>query len=133
MVQAEAERQLAGAGILDFAKKAAKNPLVKSLGKQAIAQAGKYAAKSGYVDPSIVNMVQAEAERQLAGAGLYASARGRGMCGGRMYGAGDVGNKLVGIPPALQSQPDGANFQFRVTLPPAYQRTRMMNGQGLYL
>ena len=133
MAEAEAQRQLAGAGILDFAKKAAKNPLVKSLGKQAISAAGKYAAQSGYVNPAIVAMAEAEAQRQLAGAGLYASARGRGMCGGRMYGAGDVGNKLVGLPPALQSQPDGANFQFRNTLPPAYQRVHMMSGNGLYV
>jgi hypothetical protein len=35
--------------------------------------------------------------------------------------------------PALQSQPEGANFQFGVTLPPAYQKFHKGKGRGLYV
>jgi len=35
-------------------------------------------------------------------------------------------------PPALQSQPDGANYQFKNTLPPIYQQYRKTIGSGLY-
>ena len=36
------------------------------------------------------------------------------------------------MPPALQSQPSGANFQFGSTLPPAYQKYHKGIGSGLY-
>jgi hypothetical protein len=64
-----------------------------------------------------------------AGSGLYLS--GRGMVGGergirRQAGSVGLGGAMVGgavgmLPPALQSQPYGANFQWRHTLPPQFQ------------
>ena len=64
-----------------------------------------------------------------AGSGLYLS--GRGMVGGergvrRQAGSVGLGGSMVGgavgvLPPALQSQPYGANFQWRHTLPPQFQ------------
>jgi hypothetical protein len=39
------------------------------------------------------------------------------------------GGFVHGTPPALMSQPYGANFQFGKTLPVAYQR---FSGSGLY-
>jgi hypothetical protein len=41
-----------------------------------------------------------------------------------------MGHKLVGLPPALQSQPYSTHYQWGVTLPPAYQR--IVKGNGLY-
>jgi len=43
-----------------------------------------------------------------------------------------TGHRLIGygLPPALQSQPYSTNYQFGVTLPPAYQR--IVRGNGLY-
>jgi hypothetical protein len=72
----------------------------------------------------------------LYGGGLYASGRGlyasgEGLyAGGRTRGAGVKEKSSVGIhgnllghgmPPALQSQPLSANFQFSSRLPPAYK------------
>jgi len=69
-------------------------------------------------------------ERALAGSGLYL---GRGMrplskTGGAI---GVQGGLVASQPPALRSQPFGANFQFQHTLPPAYQK--FAKGSGLYL
>lgn len=70
-------------------------------------------------------------ERLLAGNGLYAGGSGLYVGGSGLYaGARSRGgaivsgrNSLMGsLAPALQSQPYSANFQFRATLPPAYQR-----------
>lgn len=83
-----------------------------------------------------------------AGYGLYAGSQGRGMCGcGRMCGSGVgcCGGRIAGppsrlperasiaiggnllmrsaqLPPALQSDPMGANFLMNTQLPPSYQR-----------
>jgi len=71
------------------------------------------------------------------GRGLYAGMKvGRGMYGGAIFkprnidrqrrevgSVGIQGNLLgMGMPPALSSQPHSANFQFRHTLPPAFQK-----------
>jgi hypothetical protein len=85
-VGAEAQRQLAGYGFMDTLKKASKNPLVKSLGKQALQAGTAYAAKSGYVSPAIANAIGAEAQKQLAGMGLYA---GHGLYAGRGFSGMD--------------------------------------------
>jgi hypothetical protein len=61
------------------------------------------------------------------GSGLYAGA----SRGGRLREVGSVGrggNLIHSTPPALQSQPFSANFQFQHTLPPAFQ----IRGNGLY-
>lgn len=53
------------------------------------------------------------------GAGLYASnVRGRGIVGR----GGSFVSHQTSLPPALQSQPFGANFQFQHTLPPQFQK-----------
>ena len=64
------------------------------------------------------------------GSGLYAGKRG-GMIG-REIGSVGRGGSLIShsVPPALQSQPFSANFQFQHTLPPAYQK--FSKGSGLY-
>ena len=78
------------------------------------------------------------------GAGLYASGRaprrGRGLSGDRgvhraMRGTGNHsivgsnGGMVQHMPPALQSQPFSANFQFANQMPPAYQK--FSRGAGL--
>jgi hypothetical protein len=68
-----------------------------------------------------------------AGTGLYAQSgmRGKGSCcmGNNRNSKDLVAGKGVRVlPQALLSQPYSANFQFRHTLPPAYQ----MVGKGLY-
>lgn len=64
------------------------------------------------------------------GYGLYAQSgmRGRGSCCMGNRNSKDLisGKGVRVLPPALQSQPFDANFQFRNTLPPAYQ----MIGRG---
>jgi len=72
----------------------------------------------------------------MAGSGLYLGGRGMGYglglgVGGergtrRQAGSVGLGGAMVGgaigmLPPALQSQPYGANFQWRHTLPPQFQ------------
>ena len=65
------------------------------------------------------------------GSGLYA---GTGLYAGRMRKSGGAVGLNAGmvrqLPPALQSQPYSANFQFQATLPPAYQK--FSKGSGLY-
>mgnify|MGYP003673548454 FL=1 len=69
------------------------------------------------------------------GEGLYAGKQdGRGFTAGSGFKAsgGQLGGKGASVlPPALQSQPYSANFQFQHTLPPAYQRYSK-SGQGIY-
>lgn len=137
-VGAEAKKKLAGAGVLDTLKKGAKavakSKIAKDLGKQAINMAVKKASASGYVPPAIAQAVGAEAQKQLAGAGLtagtglYAGARGRGIMGrGALMSVHNAG-----LPPALQSQNLSANFHFATQMPPSLQRVEMSGG-GLYL
>jgi hypothetical protein len=70
-------------------------------------------------------------EPSVSGQGLYVSGlTGRGMR--RTGGIVGMGGGLVSQePPALRSQPFGANFQFQHTLPPPYQR--FSKGSGLYI
>ena len=136
-IEGEARRQLEGAGIMDTLKAAAKNKMVKSLGKQAIAAATKYAASSGYVPPEIASALGSAAQGALAGAGLYAS--GRGMEGEGLYasarGRGVMGKGALmnvhnnSLPPAMQSQNASANFHFGTQLPPHLAE---LKGRGLY-
>jgi len=56
------------------------------------------------------------------GVGLYASKSGGAV--------GLNGGFVRSLPPALQSQPFSANFQFQHTLPPAYQK--FSKGAGIY-
>lgn len=76
------------------------------------------------------NISQADIDRAIDGQGLYA---GNGLYASNMRGRGSSKSLIAGkgvrvLPPALQSQPYSANFQFRSTMPPAYQ----MIGNGLY-
>ena len=55
-----------------------------------------------------------------SGEGLYAGRQSRGS--GFRASGGQLGARGQSIlPPALQSQPYSANFQFQHTLPPQYQ------------
>lgn len=70
----------------------------------------------------------------IEGNGLYAGrGLGLGMKGRRCGGAIGLNGGMVqsAMPPALRSQPFGANFQFQHTLPPAYQK--FSKGSGLYV
>lgn len=62
-----------------------------------------------------------------SGEGLYAGrGQGRGLYAGKGFRAsgGQIGGKGGRqLPPALQSQPYSANFQFQHTLPPPYQHS----------
>jgi hypothetical protein len=69
-------------------------------------------------------------ERALAGQGLYAGqSSGRGVSKSAAI-VGLNGGLIRHTPQALRSQPLGANYQFRYTLPPAYQN---ITGSGLML
>lgn len=65
----------------------------------------------------------------IFGNGLYASGRQRMSKSGGAIGLN--GGFMKSLPPALQSQPYSANFQFQSTLPPAYQK--FSKGSGLYI
>ena len=74
----------------------------------------------------------------IEGNGLYAgNGLGLGLGLGvrprhsRTGGAIGLNGGMVGLPPALRSQPFSTNFQFQHTLPPAYQK--FSKGSGLYV
>jgi hypothetical protein len=100
--------------------------------------------------PSSFDRFQAMNESGLVqGDGLYLGVGGRGMLSdiekmGKRVGrkvarpfskvGGEIGTNggmVRSLPPALQSQPFSANFQFSSTLPPAYQK--YSRGSGLYM
>lgn len=66
-----------------------------------------------------IETVDTRKEDQVFGTGLYRREGGS---------IGRNGGFIHGQPPALQSQPYSSNFQFRATLPVAYQR---FSGKGL--
>lgn len=88
------------------------------------------AAKGSYADlhhQPVANEGFSEGFGLYGGGGLYAGA----SRGGRLREVGSIcrgGNLIHPTPPALQSQPFSANFQFQHTLPPAFQ----IRGNGLY-
>lgn len=57
------------------------------------------------------------------GSGLYASGSGLYASGDSRTG-GQIGLKTRNLPPALQSQPQGANFQFQHFFPPQYAKLK---------
>ena len=99
------------------------------------------------IESALANKFQAEVEKRavqldaygnpvVGGSGLYVNQSGQGLYAGSGLGLGVGGmsgrrtSGLVGLkggmvggglPPALQSQPYSANFQFRHTLPPRFQ------------
>jgi hypothetical protein len=81
-------------------------------------------ASSELISRSIQSRQQTD---PFGGSGLYASYPSR--TGGAV---GLNGGFMKHLPPAMQSQPLSANFQFQATLPPAYQKFAKM-GSGLYL
>lgn len=81
-------------------------------------------ASSELISRSIQSRQQTD---PFGGSGLYASYPRR--TGGAV---GLNGGFVKHLPPAMQSQPLSANFQFQNTLPPAYQKFAK-SGSGLYL
>lgn len=67
-----------------------------------------------------IETIDTRKEDQVFGTGLYHRREGGSV--------GKNGGFVNGTPPALQSQPYASNFQFRQTLPVAYQR---FSGKGL--
>lgn len=70
------------------------------------------------------------AEPSMGGYGMYAEGMGGRMRRREVSSVG-MGGNLLGMPPALMSQPYSANFQFASRLPPAYQG-QIRSGSGLY-
>jgi hypothetical protein len=70
------------------------------------------------------------AEPSMGGYGLMAEPSGGRMRRREVASVG-AGGSLLGMPPALMSQPYSANFQFGSRLPPAYQH-QINSGMGLY-
>lgn len=70
------------------------------------------------------------AEPSMGGYGLMAEPSG-GRIRRREVGSVGAGGSLMGMPPALMSQPYSANFQFASRFPPAYQ-SQIRSGAGLY-
>jgi hypothetical protein len=70
----------------------------------------------------------------IFGSGL-GTGLGTGLYAGKMRKSGGAIGLNAGMlrymPPALQSQPYSANFQFQATLPPSYQK--FSKGSGLYI
>ena len=69
-------------------------------------------------------------ELSMGGYGMYAEGMGGRMRRREVSSVG-MGGSLLGMPPALMSQPYSANFQFASRLPPAYQG-QIRSGSGLY-
>ena len=108
--------------------------LDKAVSDKASAELAKYAIEARQMMPPSY-------DTGMSGMGLYAGAglTAGGSLGTGLYlsnvrrtgGAIGLNGGFVGrLPPALQSQPFSANFQFQNTLPPAYQR--FSKGSGLY-
>lgn len=98
-----------------------------ALANKASAELSKLATQQKTEQPVLTDMeLQA-----MSGNGLYA---GGGLYLGQVRKSGGAiglnGGFVRPLPPALQSQPFSANFQFQHTLPPAYQK--FSKGSGLY-
>jgi hypothetical protein len=65
------------------------------------------------------------------GMGLSAEPMGGRLMRRREMSSVGCGGSLLGMPPALMSQPYSANFQFASRLPPAYA-SQIRSGSGLY-
>lgn len=119
---------LEGEGIMDIVKKAAKSKVGKSLIKKGSQMAAKEAIKMG---------VPKEIASPLASMGAKALSGGASRCmGGRMYAERSIsGRGSVGafMPPAMRSDPYGANFAMNTQLPPDMVRGGVSFGSGLYL
>lgn len=105
--------------------------LNKAVADKASAELSKYAiqARQSQLDPTSTAYSNATLD------GIFGSGLGTGLYAGKMRKSGGAVGLNAGmvrqIPPALQSQPFSANFQFQATLPPAYQK--FSKGSGLYL
>ena len=71
------------------------------------------------------------AEPSMGGYGIMAEPMGGRLMRRREVCSVGRGGNLLGMPPALMSQPYSANFQFGSRLPPAYQH-QINSGQGLF-
>lgn len=105
--------------------------LNKAVADKASAELSKYAiqARQSQLDPTSTAYSNASLD------GIFGSGLGTGLYAGKMRKSGGAVGLNAGmvrqLPPALQSQPFSANFQFQSTLPPAYQK--FSKGSGLYL
>jgi len=101
-----------------------------ALAQSAAAELNKQAIASRFVEPPAPTGEMSELNYLFGGSGLYAG----GMIGRyRTMDRSVMGRGAImggSIPPALVSQPMGANFQFQHFLPPAYQK---FSGSGLYV
>jgi hypothetical protein len=100
-----------------------------SINKAVADKASAELAKAGIDARTISNPYTTRAQE------LYGNGLGTGLYAGRMRKSGGAVGLNAGmvrqLPPALQSQPFSANFQFQATLPPAYQK--FSKGSGLYV
>lgn len=105
--------------------------LNKAVADKASAEMSKLAiqARQSQLDPNSVAYSNSTLD------GIFGSGLGTGLYAGKMRKSGGAVGLNAGmvrpLPPALQSQPFSANFQFQATLPPAYQK--FSKGSGLYL
>ena len=120
-----------------LAQEYAKNLALKQLNEKLGTNMGDLSSAS--IEKAVADRVASELSRLQAqqretqpmapinrGAGLYVGSSGNGLYAGKIRrsgGAVGLNGGFVGqLPPALQSQPFSANFQFQHTLPPAYQK-----------
>ena len=138
-------------GLATAEKAVRKNPVSRTIVKellpivaeQAVTAAATYAGADPATSKTLGKVGSKATKSGLteAGYGLYAGApSGRGMCGGVLPGPPSrmpevasvaIGGNLLAksnsqLPPALQSQPFGANFHMSTQLPPQYQRNRFV-------
>ena len=99
-------------------------------GAKSAATMGLKSLKTGKAAPS------PSPAKTVGGMGLGAGCGGAGLYASRGMGVGARGSLLsVGnahLPPAMQSQPDGANFHFSTQLPPTLAAIHL-RGSGLYM
>lgn len=120
--------QMAGKGIMDVLNKARKSKIGKSLAKKGASALAKEAIKQG-VPAEIANPLASMGAKALSGGAMR-------MMGGRIYTERSVsGRGSVGafVPPAMRSDPYGANFAMNTQLPPDMVRGGVSFGSGLYL
>lgn len=128
-----------GEGFLSGLKKVAKSVAKSPVAKLGVDLVAKEAVAQG-ADPALVGIASSVAKSQMAGKGMYAGA-GRGLYAGAppssmRGGAVSVPKRAIGylggrnqllqahstLPPAMMSNPYGANFHFSTQLPPALQK-----------
>jgi hypothetical protein len=111
---------------MDMLNKARKSKMGKSLAKKATSALAKEAIKMG-VPAELANPLASMGAKALSGGAMR-------MMGGKMYSERSVsGRGSVGafMPPAMRSDPYGANFAMNTQLPPDMVRGGVSFGSGL--